>query len=425
MSPVRPTQVTPRAWLSRFVCTAVRSVVVALRGTDLQDACVNLGGESDVCEPMGFYERTAFKLIAYLHEGLTGQRPVTASQNDQPISFPPWCVRVPLVAQRSQITGEVLPLRSADDIALVVMTTSRFENTRVHFINQSWGSRFPRLIFASDGDGSPLNRAGQLPLERIYPPPVFLSAFEPGSYMSHVYKGFIGLSRIFERHPNMPWYGILDDDTYVFDVFLTDFLQKISARPWEVPLCAGHVVREQKENHWITLLEMFRVCERLSHGSVKSGSDEAYFAMKRASCKEKAASLHLPFVNLTFVHGAGIFCSHAAMLLLLPHLGNLAVTSFERHSPEFVESTQPYDQLLGRCLADLGIRSVDMHGYFGGHFIPGAIDQQVVQHPGFREGFSALRLRDVRRPALWHRIRSPLQFDALDYISSVIRSTLA
>merc|ERR1712194_687398 len=99
------------------------------------------------------------------------------------------------------------------------------------------------------------------------------------------------------------------------------------------------------------------------------------------------------------------FCSHAAMQMMSLYLPTLLSSGvFEEYGPEFPDFVQPQDILLGRCMGELGIRLVDMYGYFAGHHTPGTIHSNVSQGSDFREGLPEIRLADITRPALWHKV---------------------
>eukprot|EP00927_Polykrikos_kofoidii_P043539 TRINITY_DN37607_c0_g1_i1.p1 TRINITY_DN37607_c0_g1~~TRINITY_DN37607_c0_g1_i1.p1 ORF type:complete len:442 (-),score=32.46 TRINITY_DN37607_c0_g1_i1:202-1527(-) len=374
-------------------------------------------------EDLGFYEKTVLKLVARLHDqSLWGSEPLDDIPN---LLFQTWCPRRDSSAYLIDhgVFDALLavgPLTSPQDIGIVIMTAVCFESTRMQLINRTWGRHFPNLAFATDtredahdmrksGGGTPF-------VDRIAAPSIFRQSSSVGSYMSHVYKGHVGLWRLFSRHPKLPWYGLVCDDSYVFDSFLVEFLRGASQNPADDFVCAGHLVRETKENYWGLLMSMFRRCDHFGEFG------KTWVEL----CKEKAGMLQLPFVNTTFVHGAGIFCSNAAMRLLEPYLHTaLSADVFEAYAPQFTGHVPASDQILGRCFAELGIRLVDMHGYFAGHYVPGVLHANTAQRSHLRDGLPALRLAHVTRPALWHGIREQLQFDALEYLQSVLRAALA
>jgi len=351
-------------------------------------------GSGPWLEDLPFYEQAVHKTVAYLHDQGLGQGPFPGKVQIPGHLFTVWCYAKPGTCQ-----GQT-PSTSA--IGMVVMTAVCFENTRVQYINRTWGRYFPRLIFVS-GDTPDVANAQ---IVRITAPPEFLKHFALESYMSHVYKGHMGLDRFFCRHPDLPWYGLVSDDSYVFEPYLAKILESATLHPGRDAVCVGHLQRQPKDVHWAVFQQMFRLCEQFA------GFGEEWVDL----CKEKAGILRLPFVNVTYAHGAGIFCSNAAMALLQPHLSNvMSAGVFEQFAPQFTDFIQPADELLGRCIAELGIRLVDMHGYYAGSHVPGTVPNDKLQLPEFREGLPKLSLASATRPALWHEIREPMQFDALEF----------
>merc|ERR1712048_1147650 len=67
------------------------------------------------------------------------------------------------------------------------------------------------------------------------------------------------------------------------------------------------------------------------------------------------------------------------MLLLEPYLTTvLSDGVFDLYGPQFADFVQPSDELLGRCIAELGIQLADMQGYFAGSQLPGFAPSPIV-----------------------------------------------
>eukprot|EP00929_Paragymnodinium_shiwhaense_P058571 TRINITY_DN29332_c0_g1_i1.p1 TRINITY_DN29332_c0_g1~~TRINITY_DN29332_c0_g1_i1.p1 ORF type:complete len:412 (-),score=69.19 TRINITY_DN29332_c0_g1_i1:480-1715(-) len=362
-------------------------------------------------EDMSFHDRTIHKTIHYLYEQGLGRGRFDAEVPSWLV--PKWCIRPTHQGSRADAKTSTA-LATANDIGVLVMSARLFETTRVKYINGTWGRFFPVFHVASDD----AERAGKDSLvDRIPAPEPFVMYFAPGSYMSHVYKGHLGLARLHKRHPHLQWYALISDDSYVYGPFLMQFLHAASSQPSSDAVCAGHLQRQPKDVHWKVLQHMFRRCDQLG---------DEFGADWKDLCKEKAALLRLPFVGVTYPHGAGIFCSSAAMVLLQPYLETmLAGEVFDMYGPHFTDFIQPSDELLGRCISELGIRVVDMQGYYAGSRFPGRVSSHAAQLSEYREGLPQMKLEEALRPALWHAVKDELDFDALRYFYRVLEHTLA
>lgn len=256
-----------------------------------------------------FYEQSVYKAIAYLYEKSLGRE--TPIQMLSPVSsLGLWCPEPPHKHVVSVDVQSVVSLRGAADVGIVIMTAVQFEYGRIQYINQTWARHFTKLVYASgDGPSSPLEPL----IHRVAAPQEFLQYFSPDSYLSHIYKGHVGLSHFFSRHPTLPWYALVSDDSYLYAPFLLEFLISVSTAPALEAVCAGHLQRQPIDVHWRVIKRMFQRCDQIGHS--------AGFGLEWASlCKEKASMLRIPSVGITYPHGAGIFCSHAAMVLLQPYL---------------------------------------------------------------------------------------------------------
>ena len=150
----------------------------------------------------------------------------------------------------------------------------------------------------------------------IRPPPLFNDLFEPDSYESSLYKGHIGFGRLFKKHPNLPWYGLVGDDAYLFDDYLVQALHSASGHPGRDPVCAGYVARLPTDPLLMALYSMMKGCTAVF------GDEEEDFI----HCLHEGQARVLRYSNATFVYGAAIFCSQAAMQLMAPFLRDELVT---------------------------------------------------------------------------------------------------
>ncbi|CAE8582009.1 unnamed protein product [Polarella glacialis] len=153
-----------------------------------------------------------------------------------------------------------------------------------------------------------------------------------------------------------------------------------------------------------------------------------------ASCILRAAELQVPYVNLTHIYGAAIFCSHAAMVRLSPYLPEVLVTGFMRdwESGEIpADGNEPAcdigntfrdylpvsDILLGICTQQLFVRQVDFTpmGYFGGNNLPGTLALQKDQTDKTLPENVPFYFANARCPAIWHKLSTELDFEAVHY----------
>ena len=153
-------------------------------------------------------------------------------------------------------------------------------------------------------------------------------------------------------------YCLSGDDVYIFEPWLLEALEEASAKPGEEAVCAGHSLRlpwdHAKETFkWMSLkcMEMFGV----GHGG--------------ANCVKMAYDLLRPFANMTFVYGAAIFCSNAAMAKLAPFLSTTLVSGYlegwEMQHSAPLEGTSPVPTSpLGAILLVFCLYKKNPRGYY-------------------------------------------------------------
>ena len=136
-----------------------------------------------------------------------------------------------------------------------------------------------------------------------------------------------------------------------------------------------------------------------------------------ANCVKHAYDIVRPFINVSVIYGAAIFCTNAAMARLAPYLPT-ALTKGYIHMWESqaapIEGTEAVhvgdlfrdylpvsDVLLALCMEEHGIRIYDFDdgGYWGGDFLPGSILENIWD-PFWKPAELVL----AQRPALWHKI---------------------
>ncbi|CAE7897765.1 unnamed protein product, partial [Symbiodinium microadriaticum] len=202
---------------------------------------------------------------------------------------------------------------------------------------------------------------GRVRLWPLRAPEDFLKRFSEDSYHSHVYKGHLGLARLYALLPDLPWYCLAGDDVYLFEPWVLEALREATSRPGEEAVCGGFVEKVPYHHSKETFKWMSIQCLQ------QFGIDEW-----GANCVKMAYDLLRPYAALDIPYGAAIFCSNAAMAKLAPFLSSRLVSDYmdewEAQS-EPIEGTEgvyvdelfrPYipvsDILLGLCMSEQGIK---------------------------------------------------------------------
>eukprot|EP00741_Cyanophora_paradoxa_P011527 tig00020562_g11135.t1 len=104
-----------------------------------------------------------------------------------------------------------------DELAVAVLTTARFHETRTSAIRATWGRQLSALEYFSDS-------TERLPGAHVLRPQPS-ERFGGGG----AWKDLPALQRLYELHPNKKWYMRADDDTFVIVPNLLNFTRRLNA----------------------------------------------------------------------------------------------------------------------------------------------------------------------------------------------------
>jgi len=209
---------------------------------------------------------------------------------------------------------------------------------RLYLVNSNYAYKFRNQVIVSDESGG----IGDARIHNLYLKSLYISAQEKtglvdlpipamineGGWRRDAYKSLSGIRIAYETYPNLEWYAILDDDTYVFTENLINFFDRLNKT---------------------------RNAEVLSWSGVRVNH-----------CKTRDN----PHENRFYYGGSGIFISSAAMKKLYPKI-DMCMLKYS--------DCWAGDISISRCLTeDSGVRMNLSDNPYGFEFLQYTSDQGGV-----------------------------------------------
>jgi hypothetical protein len=240
-----------------------------------------------------------------------------------------------------------------NDIVIFVFTTSKFQKTRLSWMEQTWATKFPLIFYLTDGILAGFERPKLLV-------PVACPGYWPNGSCtdtaSHLYKANQGADQVWKQNQAVrqaQWFVVVGDDNYI------------------------------SVDNLLALLQPHTQAEPLVLGQKSPG-----LLSIRAATTSPAKALH------AFAGGGGIILNSAAMGQFLNNKVIYQDLGFPAWSK--VRARDPggllwlHDIYVTVCIADMGIEGRHVDGLYS-------------QPPNFY--FTEGRVKPIRSPAIFHYVK--------------------